>query len=132
MRSPWRANAQRGRQSDRHPRADAQRGTVTAEFAAVVPAVLMVLAMCLGSMQVAGVQLRLQDAAADASRSLARGEGAAVASARLRLVVSGAQLSVRRHGDLVCADARAPAAPGIGWMSALTVSASGCAVDGGL
>jgi hypothetical protein len=73
----------------------------------VVPAVLMVLAMCLGGMQVAGTQLRLQDATADAS-------------------------ALRSRGDLVCVDARAPAAPGIGWMSALTVSASGCAVDGGL
>jgi Flp pilus assembly protein TadG len=98
----------------------------------VVPSVLVVLAMCLASMQVAGAQLRLQDAVADASRSLARGEGESVAATRLQFAVSGAQLSVRRQGDLVCADARAPAAPGIGWMSALTVNASGCAVDGGL
>jgi hypothetical protein len=98
----------------------------------VVPAVLMVLAMCLGGMRVAGTQLRLQDATADASRSLARGEGSSVASSRLRSAVAGARLSVHNRGDLVCVDARAPAAPGIGWMSALTVSASGCAVDGGL
>ncbi|MDQ1576828.1 MAG: hypothetical protein QOH55_1978, partial [Microbacteriaceae bacterium] len=41
------------------------RGSVTAEFAAVVPAVLLVLAACLGGIQVVGQQVRMTDAAAD-------------------------------------------------------------------
>lgn len=108
----------------------AQRGSVTAEFAAVIPAVLLVLAICLGSLQLAGTQLRLQDAAADASRSLARGDARAMAAARVDQAVPGAALSVRRDGDLVCAEARAGG--GFGSLFGLTVTAAGCALDGGL
>ena len=80
--------------------------------------------------QLAGTQLRLEDAAADASRSLARGDGEAVAAARIHRAVPGADLSVRRDGDLVCAEARAGG--GLGSLFGLTVTAAGCAMDGGL
>ena len=103
---------------------------MTAEFAAVIPAVLLVLAICLGALQLAGIQLRLQDAAADASRALARGDGEAVATARVAQAVPGAALSVRRQSDLVCVEARATG--GMGAIFGLTVTAAGCALDGGL
>lgn len=103
---------------------------MTAEFAAVIPAVLLVLAMCLGALQLAGTQLRLQDAVADAARSLARGDGEASAAARVRQAVPGAALSARHQGDLVCVEARATG--GVGSLLGLTVTAAGCALDGGL
>ena len=56
---------------------------MTAEFAAVLPAVVLVLAVCLSGVQVATAQLRLQDASADASRLLGRGEPSGVAAHRL-------------------------------------------------
>lgn len=96
-------------------------GSVTAEFAVALPAVAVVLAACLLGLQVAGTQLRLQDAAALAARALARGDppGSAVG------LVAGAALSEGRDGALVCATLTAPSALG------LTVSATGCSLDGG-
>lgn len=96
----------------------------------MLPAILVVLAICLGALQLAGTQLRLQDAVADASRSLARGDGEASAASRLSQLVPGAALSVHHRGDLVCVEARATG--GLGAVFGLTVTADGCALDGGL
>jgi hypothetical protein len=52
----------------------AQRGSITAEFAVALPAVVLVLAMCLGCLQLGAQRLRLQDAAAVGARALARGD----------------------------------------------------------
>lgn len=122
MRSPTRRN---------HSAGGGERGSVTAEFAAVIPAVILVLGAALGCMQVAGEQLRLQDATADAARMLARGDGAGAASSRLTQAVPGAHLTVRHRGDLVCVVARARSSAGGGLLSALTVRADGCALDAG-
>jgi hypothetical protein len=107
-------------------RFQAEHGSVTAEFAIALPAVVIVLACCLSALQIAGTQLRLQDAAALAARSVARGEGAAVASARASRMVPGASLSQRASADLECVTLRAPSAIG-----GLTLSASSCALSGG-
>jgi Flp pilus assembly protein TadG len=103
----------------------ADRGSVTAEFAAVLPAVVLVLAVALGAMQLAGEQLRLQGATADAARLLGRGDPGA--TARVQQVAVDAQLSESRQGDLVCAEARAPVSLGI--LIGITLSASACALD---
>ncbi|MCU1404020.1 MAG: hypothetical protein JWQ43_323 [Glaciihabitans sp.] len=110
---------------------DPSRGSVTAEFAAVIPAVLLVLVACLGSLQVAGSQLRLQDAAAGVSRSLARGEAPAVASIRLHQLVPGAELTVHTRGDLLCVDATVWPSGGFGQLVHLQLSASSCAMTNG-
>lgn len=78
--------------------AGSERGSVTAEFAIAVPAVVLVLAACLGAMTVAGAQVRLQDAAAAAARSVGRGDGVGVV-ARL---APGATAEQWTDGDLVC------------------------------
>ena len=107
-----------------HSRSDrGDRGSITAEFAAAVPAVVLVLALSLAGLQIAGQQLRLQDAAADASRSIARG-GDSAAAAQV-----GASVAVSHSGDLVCArlSARSPA----GALFGLTLTASSCALAGG-
>lgn len=101
------------------------RGSVTAEFAVTLPAVVLVLAACLTGMQVVGQQLRLADAAAHAARSLARGESADAAAARAAREVPGATITQRTDADLTCVTASAPAALG------LTVTASSCALSGG-
>jgi len=105
-------------------RISTERGSVTAEFAAVVPAVLVVLLLCLGGVQVSGQQVRLTDAAAQAARSLARGDGLAEATALARQLVGGAAVSVDQRGDVVCARLSAPGALGI------TVTAGSCALGG--
>ena len=123
MHSPTRRN--------RRATGGSERGSVTAEFAAVIPAVILVLAAALGCMQVAGEQLRLQDATADAARSLARGDGSGHASGRLHKAVAGATFSVQHRGDLLCVTARARSSAGAGLLSLLTVRATACALDGG-
>jgi Flp pilus assembly protein TadG len=83
-------------------------GTVTAELAVVLPAVLLVLAACLGALRVGVEQARLDAAAAVASRSVARGDAVAVATARA--VAAGAgSVAFDRPSGLVCARAVAPA-----------------------
>ncbi|MEQ1735250.1 MAG: TadE family type IV pilus minor pilin [Rhodoglobus sp.] len=99
---------------------------MTAEFAVALPAVVLVFAACLTGMQVAGQQLRLQDAAAHAARTVARGEPASGAASRAAREVPGATLAQRVDGDLACVTLSAPAAFG------LTISASSCALSGGL
>ncbi len=108
-----------------------ERGSVTAEFAAVIPAVVLVLAACIAGLQVAGEQLRLQDAAADAARLLARADGSTAAAARLTAAIPGARLTVSHPGDLVCAGASARSRISIGVLLGVTIRASGCALDGG-
>jgi hypothetical protein len=94
---------------------------VSAEFAVVLPGVVLVLACCLSAMQVAGQQLRLQDAAALAARASARGDDTSVA-ARL---VPGSTVSRWTDGDLDCVSLTAPALLG------LELTASSCAAGGG-
>jgi hypothetical protein len=100
---------------------------VTAEFATVAPAVVLVLAFCLAGMQLSAQQLRLQDAAATAARSVARGDSAGPASG----LVPGARLTIVQRGDLVCVTASTQGSPASGLLAALSVSASSCALDGG-
>lgn len=107
-----------------------ERGSVVAEFAVAMPAVLLVLATALGGVQLAGLQLQAQDAAADAARSYARGETAGAVAARLQRQVPGANVVRAVRGDLVCA--RVEVAPS-GPIARLGVTAvgMGCALAGG-
>lgn len=103
---------------------DGESGSVTAEFAAVVPAVMLMLALCLGALQLSTLRLTVQDAAAQAARSAARG-GSFDAAA----LVEGAAARIDRRGNLVCATVTAPGALLV--FGPIEVSASGCALAGG-
>jgi hypothetical protein len=52
-----------------------ERGSVTAELVVALPAVIVVLAACLGGVRVGMQAMLAQDAAAVAARSAARGDG---------------------------------------------------------
>ncbi|MHC5795131.1 TadE family type IV pilus minor pilin [Lacisediminihabitans sp. FW035] len=99
---------------------------MTAEFATVIPAVLLVLAACLAGLQVATQQVRLQQVAAMAARSVARGEAVGTST-----LVPGSTLRVEHRGDLACVTASARGSTVGSWIGAVTVSASSCALDGG-
>lgn len=105
----------------------AELGSVTAEFAAVIPAVVLVLIVALSAAQLAGEQLRLQSAVAEVARSV--GRGGAEDSAPLRQVSGSATATVSGRGDLVCARGVAPVTFGI--LVGLTLSATSCALDDG-
>jgi len=107
-------------------------GSVTAEFATLVPAVLLVLAFCLGAILVVTQQVRMTDAAADGARSLARGDSAGQAASRVHKSTGGAAVSHSRDGDFVCVQVSAPAAFAPAAALGITVTARGCALAGGL
>ncbi|MGN6124996.1 MAG: TadE family type IV pilus minor pilin [Humibacter sp.] len=100
---------------------------MTAEFAAIVPALLLVLAFCLGAVQVVVQQSRLTDAAADGARSIARGDGVGTADANVSSAVGEASVAVDRGGDYVCVTASQRAA-GPAALTGLSVSGKGCAL----
>jgi hypothetical protein len=100
-------------------------GAITAEFAVVLPAVVLVLGCSLGAIGLGGEQLRLQGAAFDAARLLGRGDSGALD--RVRAVAPDARLSVRSAGVVVCADVSAPVALGV--LSGIVLHASACALD---
>ena len=107
-----------------------QAGSVTAEFATVIPAVVLVLACCLGGVRLATDHLVLQDAAADAARIVARGEGLADATERTRRMFPQATASREDSGDLICVTLQSPAALS-GLLRSTTLTASSCALAGG-
>ena len=89
---------------------------------------LVVLACCLGAVQVVGQQVRLTDAAADVARLLARGDGAGPASGLLAAVAPGTALAEERQGEFVCARLSEPSAFAPFAAAGLTLAARSCAL----
>ena len=107
---------------------DSEAGSVTAEFAMILPAIALILAIGVGVVQLGALQVRLTDAAADAARMLGRGDPAGSASARVAQAQAGASMSVSHPGALVCVTARASAGSDV--LGALfDFSGTGCALD---
>jgi Flp pilus assembly protein TadG len=78
------------------------RGSVTAETAVLLPTLVVVAATLMWLVSVGVAQVRCVDAARDAARALARDEPTGVAVDLARQVApDGAQVQVRRVGDLV-------------------------------
>ncbi|WP_448655823.1 TadE family type IV pilus minor pilin [Microbacterium lacticum] len=84
------------------------RGSATAEFAVVVPAVVLVIALTAGGLAAAGRQVRLEQGVAQAARLAARGEPAGRVAEIVAAVAGGAVEAVTDDGDLVCVSATAP------------------------
>ncbi|WP_243408932.1 MULTISPECIES: TadE family type IV pilus minor pilin [unclassified Microbacterium] len=106
-----------------------ERGSVAAELALALPAVLLALLLGAGALGAASRQVALQDAAADAARLLGRGEGAGAAEGIVGRAVPGAGVSSSRSGDLVCVTASIDVS--LGAVIRLPLQASSCALDGG-
>src|SRR5690625_12042 len=75
---------ERGRSRQRMPDQEQDSGTATAEFAVVMPAIVVLIVLLTGAAAVGFSQLRAFDAARSAAREIARGEpqAAVVAEAR--------------------------------------------------
>ncbi len=107
----------------------ADRGSAVAEFAVAMPALLLVLAAALGGGQLGALQVRAQDAAADAARALGRGDAAAI-GAHLARQLPDATWSSSAAGDLVCVTVTAaPVGPAA--VLGLRAAASSCALSDG-
>jgi hypothetical protein len=107
-----------------------ERGSVTAEFAVVLPAVLLVLVLCVGSASVSVQRIAVQSAAASAARVAARGEAGGSAEAVASRVGSGAAVTLRRDGDFVCATVSAGASFAAARTVGIRVSGTSCALSG--
>ncbi|MFI7132972.1 TadE family type IV pilus minor pilin [Nonomuraea sp. NPDC050153] len=78
----------------------ASRGSVTAETAAVLPALMVVLAAALWAIQAVSAQLECVDAARAAARAAARGEPLDQVMARARTAIrQEAQVAVTRDTE---------------------------------
>ena len=104
------------------------RGSATAEFAVLIPAVCLVLALCLSGMQLATHQLQLHDAAALAARTAGRGVDP---SAIVGQLAPGASVRIERRGNLVCVRIEALGSPVVRLLGFGTVAAQSCALDDG-
>ena len=111
-----------------------ERGSVTAEFAVALPAVVVVLAFLLAGAAAGAAQLNLEKAAQAAVRQLGRGETAAAAARTVRSIAGeGAAVSADNSGGWVTVRVTA-SAPGPwpefgGWT--LAAEATGPAELGG-
>jgi len=102
-----------------------ERGSVTAEFAVAVPAVIIVLALGVGVLGAAATAVRLQHVSTESARLLGRGDDA---RAQAALSGIGASASISRPGGLVCVDASAPVPLAVPLPP---VTARACALAGG-
>lgn len=112
--------------------AHAQRGSAAAELAITMPVLLLVLALCIGGVQAASAHVRLQDAAADAARGIARGDSPQLVAARAEHALARTQIQQEQElaGDLVCVTLRAPAHIA-GINTGIELTARSCALSGG-
>ena len=95
VRQRWTSFASRSARSD-------EAGMATAEFAVVLPAVVLVLALSLGTLGLAWDQIRCVDAARAGARAASRGDSAgAVVLVASRAAPSEAVVSLVMSGDLV-------------------------------
>lgn len=94
------------------PHAPLERGSVTAEFATVLPAVMVVALLLLSLARLVGVSIGCQDAASAAARAAVAAGGGADASAAARNAVGdGIALNVSTAGQRVNVVARCPVLP---------------------
>lgn len=107
-----------------------QRGSVAAELALALPAVLLALLLGVGALGAAARQVTLQDAAADAARLLGRGEGMDRARSVVAAGVPDAAVTSSERGELVCVTAASRFQ--VGRIVSVPLRATSCALTGGL
>jgi len=93
---------------------------VTAELAAALPVLMILLGVALSAVSVAGQRVRAADAAREAARAAARGDAGTGSRLAMR-VAPGAAVSISRSGDQVVARVRIAVHPMGGWLPALQV-----------
>lgn len=101
-----------------------ERGAVTAEFAVVLPAIVIVLGLVVGGILLATHRITLVSLAGEIARAEARGDDS-VARAALARVNGGVKIHRSEEGLLHCVTLRST--PGRGMLSRLVVSANSCA-----
>lgn len=101
--------------------AHGDRGTVTAELAACLPVLVLVLAVALTAVTAVSARMRAQDAAREAVRAAARGDP----DAARRLAAGaapGARLTITEDGADVVAVVRDTVHPFAGFLPAMVIA----------
>ncbi len=96
-------------------------GMVTAELAAALPVLMIIVAVALSYVSVAERRVRAADAAREAARAAARGDpatGSRLAAAE----APGASVTIRRAGDQVIARVEITVHPLGGWLPGVTLA----------
>jgi Flp pilus assembly protein TadG len=102
-------------------RAGSDDGMVTAELAAGLPVLVLLLAFAISVVGVGGADLRVTDAAREAARAAARGDRAA--GVRLaHEAAPGAAVAITESGDSVTVVVRLPHHLLVPWLPAVTVT----------
>ncbi|WP_375484637.1 TadE family type IV pilus minor pilin [uncultured Jatrophihabitans sp.] len=98
-----------------------ERGMVTAELAACLPALLLVLAVALSAVSVVAAKVRVQDAAREAARAAARGD-AATGRRLAAQAAPGASVVLSSGSDDVTAVVSVRVHPMGPWLPTFTVT----------
>jgi Flp pilus assembly protein TadG len=98
------------------------RGTVTAELATCLPVLVLLLAVALSAVSVAGQRVRMQDAAREAARAAGRGDDAA-ARRLAQQYAPGAAVTIDRSGGTVTVVAGGSMHLLARWLPSVTVTA---------
>lgn len=99
-------------------------GSVTAEFAIVVPAVIAVMALVLGGIALGRDALAVTTAAHQAARAVARGDDSGQVQNAVLERVPGATVEIVPAAGEVCVTVQAPAASGArAWFAVPTARA---------
>jgi len=101
---------------------------VTAEFAVVLPGVLLVLALCVGAVNVVAQQVQLASLASSGARMLARGDDSATMRARIAAAAPGTTVDETPDGDFACVALERRARFGPIGLGTLVLGARGCAL----
>jgi Flp pilus assembly protein TadG len=107
-----------------------ERGSITAEFAVVLPAVLLVLVLCVGAASVSVQRVEAQSAASAAARILARGDGEGAAAGAVGRLAPGARMDSARDGDFVCVSVTSTARFVAARSAGVRLTGRACALSG--
>jgi len=105
-------------------------GSVTAEFALVIPAVLLVLILAMTALSLQSQRTALVEIAASGARELARGETTTTLDELLAESKLQPTISIEHRNHLVCLELRVQAR--LSWLGAIPVSETQCARKSGL
>lgn len=108
-----------------------QRGSVTAEFAVTLPAVVFVLGLVLGAAALGIVQLRLEEGARLGARAAARGESSETVTRIVQEIEPQAAVSVATSGEFTRVEVSRTAPGLIGQLTGWQLVADGQALTEG-
>ena len=104
----------------------AEEGVITAEFAVALPAVTVVLALCLGAASTGVAQLKVEESARTAARAAARGDSEAQIRSAVSRIDPAQSVQISVSPDSAGTRAGEPPRPRRDWLGDRLGTAGGC------